>query len=485
MKFMDPTIFDLRLEIPPLGSRDRLGSLHRQLRAAIVAGRLKPGLRLPSSRELAAALGVSRNLAVAAYDLLLSEGYVATRPGGGTFVAAVCLARSKSGPPADPAAVSRLAPFWRSADPAAPAALVAAPRYDFAVGLPDQGEFSFETWRRLSARALRQLSKMPAGYAEPEGRPALREAIARHVSFARAVACTADDVVVTSGAQQAFDLLARVLVTPAKTMVAVENPGYPPLHRAFAAAGAKLAAVPVDDEGLVVERLPGGAKVVCVTPSHQFPLGMAMSMRRRTALLEFARAHGAVVIEDDYDGEFRYTGRPLDALQTLDRNASVFYVGTFSKSLFPALRLGYVIAPAWARAAVVAAKRQADWHAALPGQDTLAAFIAEGHLARHVRKMRGVYADRREALIQAIEATLARRVRLVPSEGGLHLSLKLPGRQTGAALAARAAEHGIRLSELGRFALSRPAPNGIALGFGMIPVQRIAPAIDKLDSLLR
>src|SRR6185436_17297532 len=214
---------------------------------------------------------------------------------------------------------------------------------------------------------------------------------ARHVSFARAVACDPDDVTVTAGAQQAFDLLARILVVPKRTVVALENPGYPPLRAAFAAAGARIAAVPVDEQGLIVERLPAQAKIVCVTPSHQFPLGAVMSASRRAALLEFAQRQGAVVIEDDYDGEFRFTDRPLDALQTLDRTESVFYVGTFSKSLLPALRLGYIVAPSWARAALVAAKATMDGYCGPHTQNTVAALVRGGFLSSYVRKMHRVY----------------------------------------------------------------------------------------------
>ena len=210
------------------------------------------------------------------------------------------------------------------------------------------------------------------------------------MSFTRAVAARPEDVVVTTGAQQAFDLLARILVTPGRTLVALEDPGYPPLRAAFRAAGARLVPVPVDAEGLVVARVPRAAGIVCVTPSHQFPLGTAMSIERRTALLALAQARGLVVIEDDYDSEFRFGGRPLEALQTLDRSASVFYVGTFSKSLSPLLRTGFVVAPPWARDALVAAKRASDGENPPLPQEALALLIAEGHLARHVRRMRRV-----------------------------------------------------------------------------------------------
>jgi len=263
---MDP-VFEFPILLPPRDSRGLLRALHAQLRAAILDGRLKPGLRLPSTRRVAVAYGISRNTAVAAFDLLLSEGYLVTRRGSGAYVAdALPQPVRRKVPPADAANDRRLNAFWRK-PPAAFGDASAAPlRHDFRIGVPDVTRFPFDIWRRLSARALRALSRRRAAYAEPQGQPRLREAIARHVSFARAVACGSDDVIVTAGAQQAFDLIARILVTPGRTVVAIENPGYPPLRAAFAAAGAKLAPVRVDAQGLVVERLPHEARVVCVTP---------------------------------------------------------------------------------------------------------------------------------------------------------------------------------------------------------------------------
>ncbi|MGH8172520.1 MAG: PLP-dependent aminotransferase family protein, partial [Rhodanobacteraceae bacterium] len=312
----------------------------------------------------------------------------------------------------------------------------------------------------------------------------LREAIARHVSFARAVACVPDDILVTAGAQQAFDLLARILVTPGRTVVAIENPGYPPVRAAFAAAGAKLAAVRVDAQGLVVERIPRDARVICVTPSHQFPLGSAMSAQRRAALLDLARKQGAVVIEDDYDGEFRFGGRPLDALQTLDRAESVFYVGTFSKSLFPAIRLGYVVAPPWARAALVAAKQCADWHCGVIEQDTLAAFIAEGHLVRYVRRMRGVYAARRDALLAALESDFSRWLEPVPNVAGLHLTAFTRTGLDADALVARARAESIGIGSLRPY-YTGAARSGIAFGYGTIGQRDIVEALTRLRRALQ
>lgn len=482
---MEP-IFEIAIDLPPPGSRHRLRTLHQQLRAAILDGRLKPELRLPATRDLAAALKISRNTAVAAYEQLLSEGYVVARPGAGTYVANVRPAARRRPPTAIRSdAQSRLAPFWRT-PPSVPHPAPPEERaYDFRVGLSDKTHFPYRVWRRLSARALRGISRTPVAYADPAGEPGLRQAIARHVSLTRAVASQAEDVVVTVGAQQGFDLLARILVTPGRTTVAVEDPGYPAARAAFAAAGATIAPVPLDTEGLVVERLPDNARIVVVTPSHQFPLGTVTSMRRRKALLQFAEARGAVIIEDDYDGEFRYGGRPLDALQTLDRSGSVFYVGTFSKSLFPALRLGFVVPPPWARPALVAAKQLADWHGPVLAQETLTAFIAEGHLARHVRRMRKVYGERRAVLLSSVARHCGDGLVPIPGEAGLHLAARLVGRVRARAVVAEAAAHGVHVQAVQLYACATPAPNALAFGLGMIDTDRIDAGIRALATAIK
>ncbi|HUA79498.1 MAG TPA: PLP-dependent aminotransferase family protein [Dyella sp.] len=476
--------FEFPLALPERGSRQRLAALHGQLRAAILDERLKPGLRLPATRALADALKVSRNTVVAAYDLLLSEGYIEARRGAGNFVANLALRKD---PHHAKAATSpsdkRLAAYWRNLA-GMPAPMPGRFAYDFRLGIPDSRAFPYDIWRRLSARALRQLSKAAPLYDLAQGRPALREAIAQHISFARAVSCEPDDVIVTSGAQQAFDLLARVLVTPGHTVVAVEDPGYRPLRAVFLAAGARVVGVPVDEEGLIVEQLPLDANVIYVTPSHQFPLGVVMSPRRRIALLAFARARGALVIEDDYDSEFRYSGRPLDALQTLDRNDTVCYVGTFSKCLFPTLRLGYAVVPSWLRTAFVNAKHQTDWHGDVLAQDTLAAFIAEGHLVRHVRHMRKVYAERRDALLDALEQHSCDRLQVWPTDAGLHLAAKLQAGVDAQTLAVRAADEGIRLEALSAYVLDVSAVQAVGFGLGMIETGAIDEAVRKLATLM-
>jgi len=465
-------MLELAITLPPRGSGAVMRVLHRELRGAIIDGRLKPGLRLPSTRILADAWGVSRNTVMGAYDLLLSEGYLFARHGAGTYVAEVLPQRSER--PAvseenDSEPDPRLNAFWRAPPPYLGRAWVSSdiPSHSFfRLGVPDTASFPFHIWRRLLARALRSLAKAPAAYVQAEGRPLLREAIANHVSFARAVACRPENVVVTAGTQQAFDLLARILVTVGRTTVAVEDPGYPPLRAAFAAAGAKLAPVPVDSEGLIVDRLPADAKVICVTPSHQFPLGVAMSMRRRSQLLEFAHNNGAVIIEDDYDGEFRFGTTPRDALQTLDRSGSVFYVGTFSKSLFPGIRLGFVVAPSWARKALSCAKQAGDWHSPLLEQDALATFIGEGHLARHVRKMRKLYSERRELMMSGLQTHFGQWLEPVPSSGGMHLTALSRGSVDIDAIVRSARQRSMDVRPLRAYSLSGTVQAGLVLGYG-------------------
>ena len=479
---MDPSL-ELDLQLAHRGSRNVLASLHAALREAIASGRLAPGLRLPSTRELAARAGVSRNTAVAAYELLASEGWLESRGSAGSFVADL--------PPAavqmsDRASVAPWADsLWLRGELSAlppPIASGPAPAYRFMTGTPDIASFPFDVLRRLQTRALQAVAREPARYSRPQGLPALREAIAGHVSSARAVACTAEDVVITAGAQQAFDLIARILVTPGQTLAAVEDPGYPPPRAALLAAGARLAPVPVDREGLAVDALPAGARIVCVTPSHQFPLGVALSLARRRELLSWAAREQAVVIEDDYDGEFRFTSRPLDALKTLDRDGRVFYVGTFSKSMLPALRIGFIVAPTWARDALVAAKQAADFGTPVLMQMAVADFIAEGHLLRHVRRMRAEYAERRRVLEHMLKRHLGGQADIYPAIAGLHLAAALP--VDCAELARRAWGAGVGVEPLSRYRMSSDGVDGLVFGYGAIGTARIPEAVRRLAKVL-
>lgn len=456
-------------------------TLHRTLRAAILDGRLAGGFRMPATRTLASQLRISRNTVSAAYDLLVAEGYLSPRARARPMVAGVAPRRPRTGTAAQPAGM-RFARFLRAPRPPGQVA-PKLPERSFRLGIPEHRQFPHALWRQLVARVLRAEEKKPFRYPPPAGLPALREAIAQHVAFTRAVACSADDVVVTAGAQQAFDLLARLLVTPGKTRVAVENPGYPPLRAALASAGAELLPVPVDSEGLRVERIPPRVDIVCVTPSHQSPTGAMLSLPRRTALLEFARRHEAVIIEDDYDGEFRFGVRPLDALQTLDRAGCVFYVGTFSKSLFPGLRKGFVVAPPWARDALRAVLACTGPHCDTITQAALAAFIIDGHMARHVRKLLPIYARRRDAVLQGL-ADLSDWLEPVPSGAGLHTSGCLRDPARAETFVTQMRRHAPGAQAWGEYAFAPMPRPGVVFGYGAIDADEIVARLRALRRAL-
>jgi GntR family transcriptional regulator / MocR family aminotransferase len=477
-------IFELDISLPDKDSRQLLEQLHRQLHAAILDGRLKAGFRLPPTREFSKSLGISRNTVVAAYDLLLSEGYLSGRTGSGTFVSDI-RGNTPKKPVKQANYADKLAPFWRNTPKPRTAAAAVKIQFDFRFGYPDIRHFPHHVWRRLSDRALRNATRSGVVHASPEGLPMLREAIVKHVSFSRAVACEPDDIVVTNGSQQAFALLAQILVVPGRTVIAVEDPGYRPARAVFEAAGAKLIPVPVDVAGMVTSKLPRKADIVYTTPTHQSPLGVTMSAARRAELLAYAQACGAVIIEDDYDSEYRFAGRPLDALQTLDRIGCVFYVGTFTKSLLPSLKLGFMVAPSWAWPALTEAKRLQDGQCAALLQETLAAFILEGHLARYVRKMRGIYAGRNQATLDALHRHCAKWLEPLPSSAGLHVAALFKQPMDAARIVAEAAAVNIAIEDLDRFAMSANGQCGLAFGFGNIDAARIGEGVARLANILQ
>ncbi|MES2938554.1 MAG: PLP-dependent aminotransferase family protein [Pseudomonadota bacterium] len=476
-------LLPIDLRIPPAGSGQLLREIHGQLRGAILDGRLAPGFRLPPTRSFAEAYGVSRNTVAAAYEMLASEGHLEARVGSGNYVAAA-RARPRQRAAAAPALAARLQPAWRGL--AAPAEPAAAPlRADFRLGVPDVSQLDLAVWRQLTGRALRDAVRARKGYLAPEGEEALRGAIAGHVAFSRAVACTPPQVVVTAGAQQAFDLLARLFVQPGKTVVAMEEPGYTPARRAFEAAGARIAPVPVDAEGIRVERIPAGAALVYVTPSHQFPLGCVLSAQRRAQLLALAERRNMLVVEDDYDGEFRFGGRPLDALQTLDRAGRVFYVGTFSKSLSPVLRMGYLVAPEWAVAPLAEAKRLADGFCNPLAQLALAAFIAEGGLARHLRRMQRVYAKRRALLLEGLRDALGAWLLPVPGEAGLHLAAwAVPGFDAQR-FVAELRQAGVGVYRAAEYLHGTTGEEALLFGYGDLGEAGIAAGLQAMRELAR
>jgi GntR family transcriptional regulator/MocR family aminotransferase len=380
--------------------------------------------------------------------------------------------------------VSTAMGFWQDQTYAVASAAVPI---DFRPALIDPRLFPFDIYRRVSAGQLRGLEKKPASFKSPQGNQGnfhLREAITTHIALTRAVVCRPEDVVVTSGAQQAFDLLARILVTPGKTVVAVEDPGYPPMRVAFAAVGAQIVAVPVDEEGLIVDRLPPTASVICVCPSHQFPLGVTMSKRRRAALVDFAREHGAVVVEDDYDGEFRYGASPLQSLRAADPADVVFYVGTFSKCMLPSLRLGFVVVPAWARRSMVAAKNCLDWHCSTPLQTGVCAFIREGHLTHHLRKMRRIYLSRRLLLIDLLKRKFLDWLELIPSHYGMHVAVWAREGIDLEPVVEVLAAASVKLHTLRRYYSNPPSRQGLLFGFGAADLPDIERGLALLHAAM-
>nr|WP_221376081.1 PLP-dependent aminotransferase family protein [Actinoplanes polyasparticus] len=438
------------------GTDGKTAAVYRALRTAIVDGRLPAGERLPATRALAADLGVARGSVAAAYERLAAEGYLSSRVGAGTFVAAVSRGRSRRRAASDPL---RPREDW-SWEPLETSGAVRPPRYDFRTGIPDAGLFPFDSWRRLVTAELRLRANNPGTYGDPAGHPGLREAIARYLGVSRGVRTTAADVVVTNGAQHAFDLLARVLVKPGD-VVAVEEPGYPPARRILAALGARVSLVPVDDQGLVVADLPAHCRLVYTTPSHQFPLGRAMSLTRRRELLDWARCRPAAIVEDDYDSEFRFSARPLEPLHSLDSAGRVLYVGTFSKSMLPAVRTGFVLATPGLRDALIAARQLGDGYGQPAVQAALARFLDEGLLARHVRKGGKAYGERHARIVAALAGMP--ELTIVPSAAGLHVAALTEVNST--AVVAAAAKRGLALDDLLDYSGS-PTRHGFVFGFG-------------------
>ncbi len=455
----------------------------RQLRGLIRSGRLATGAQLPPTRLLAEQLGLARQTVAEAYERLALEQLIEARRGRGSFVRALPAAEPER-PAATPvrlASAERIAAFQSLPVPLLRFADSPLARWDFIGGSPEPALFPHEDWRRHLHAAQRQLGNGGA-HAPPAGLTALREAIAEHLAFARGVRCTAADVIVTQGAQQAFDLLIRVLVGPGD-VAAIESPGYPPITGLLQAQGARIAPVPVDDQGLVTDALPPDAKLVYTTPAHQFPMGVAMSAARRRALLAWAARTGAVVIEDDYDSEFRFEGQPRDSLQGLDTDGRVAFVGSFSKTLAPSLRLGYVIAPPALRDALLHAKHLADVHGPSLLQNALARFMAEGAYRKHLRRCVAEYGLRRERLMQGFASLLTPWLTLLPAEAGFHQAALF---KTGSGVDAAQLSALARRVDVGLYPLQGFGADcdGLLMGFGRVAPDAVEAALRRIAELL-
>jgi len=448
--------------------------LYRRYREAIAAGKLHPGDRVPSVRSLASELSLARGTVEMAYQMLVSEGYFVARGAAGTVVS------PRLGSPAEPghAKVSSVTSLHASRR----LPVEAREALPFQLGLPALDAFPRKTWARLAGRNLRTLETLAMTYPDPAGYDPLRRAIATYLGISRGIACSHEQVFVTAGYRGALELARRTLLQTGD-LGWYEDPGYILARQFLERAGMRLEPIPVDEEGLNVtvgQQRAARARFVVVTPTHQSPMGVALSLPRRLELLEWANHRRAWIIEDDYDSEFRYHGRPLPALKSLDRDGRVLYTGTFSKVLFPGLRLAYLVVPA----SQVGKFRDMVDHLPGPGsilpQAMVADFMAQGHFARHLRKMRTLYAARRGYLVDALAQTMGERLHVQPQAGGIHVLAHLNTRQNDKILTATAEAKGLAVQALSHWRMRKASHGGLLMGFA-----NFATAEDAVASVRR
>ncbi|WP_106476034.1 MocR-like pyridoxine biosynthesis transcription factor PdxR [Phytohalomonas tamaricis] len=448
--------------------------LYQALRGWIRDGQLGGGSALPSSRSLARALGIGRNTVLGAYDQLIAEGFLLTRHGAGTFVAGLALETiSKEAP----ASYNDAALSARGQQLAARSALARGRGGAFAPGVPALDQFPYALWQRLVMRHLRRAPQEWFNYQDQGGLPALREALCDYLRLSRSVRCTSEQIIITSGAQQGFELITRLLCDAGDTAW-IEEPGYAGAQASLIGAELDVQPVSVDEHGLVPEDAPAASrpKLIYVTPSHQYPSGVTMTLDRRLELLALAEAHRAWIIEDDYDSEFRYDTRPLAALQGLNADGRVLYLGTFSKVMYPGLRLGYLVVPKTLVTPFRAVNARIYREGQYATQAALAEFIARGHFARHVRRMRDCYRQRQSCLRKVLAPVVAKGVELSAGHAGMHLLAWLPAGMDEMVLVAEGAEYGIVLRPLARHYLGRPARAGLVLGYADATLEDITRA---------
>ncbi|MDQ2802391.1 MAG: PLP-dependent aminotransferase family protein [Pseudomonadota bacterium] len=458
-----------------------------QVRSAVLSGVFGPGAKLPSTRTMASRLGVARASVVAAYEQLLTEGYVDGRAGSGTFVSTdltglVARASRRTaglpGRPAVPIPAQTFAGFERST--------AQADERPFNTGRTLTDARTVEIWRKLTHRAVRSLGANDLGYTDPCGFIELRRSICDYLQAARAVRCDPQQIVVTTGTQHAIDIAIRVLLAPGDD-VWVEDPGYTMTHDQLLLAKARLHPIPVDAQGIVVEagrRSAPRARVAFVTPSHQFPTGVALSMARRLELLDWARGSGAFIVEDDYTSEFRYTGPALASLPGLDDDERVIYVGTLNKALFPGLRIGYAVVPHALLPAFVSARYLSDRQPPSLYQTVVADFMRQGHFAAHIRRMRQMYREQRDALAATLTRRAANHLRIDVPDQGMHLVAYLKDGASDIEIEGTAKRNGIIVRAMSRFYRSAPPRPALMLGFSGFPCQLIVPVAARLAALV-
>ncbi|HEU0310879.1 MAG TPA: PLP-dependent aminotransferase family protein [Sphingomicrobium sp.] len=485
---MEP-IFELPHRNRSDSNQPKAQAVYELLKSAILCGELSSGCRLPPTRTSGKRFGLSRSTMVSIYERLATEDLIEARRGSGTFVA---LRPDRVHPP-DVLAEKPSPPSWLAESLGHKTrqwqnrAAHRQPGTDFELrpGRVDPKQFPFDRFRRSMAKALRQMERSPANYELEQlnqGDHRFRRAIADHATLMRALVCDPERILVTSGAQQALDLLARTLVVSGSTVVAIEDPCFGPLVEPFISAGARIHRIPVDREGMVVDLIPDDTKLVCVAPSSQFPLGITMSANRRHQLVALARDRNVLIIEDDYGGELRTGGSPLKTLYSHDPS-NVFYIGTFSVSMFPSFRLGFVVSPEWAMLPLVRAKSHNDWQSSSVVQAAAAAFIIDGYLSAHIAKMRTIYKGRKLAVINAIDGSFGELLRPIPSAYGVHLAAVGNPTIDWQSVSSRAQHAGVQVFSLAQFYAQVPAP-GLVFGVGVEPEERLRAAVERLASLI-
>lgn len=466
--------------------------LYEELRQAILTGRLLPRQRIPSTRSLSKSLGISRTTVTQSYEQLLSEGYLQTIVGSGTYVCAQLPDDLLHSIPMESAQKITRPPIQLSKYGAKLAntdiSLISEPntQISFRYGRPAFDHFPMQIWRKLLSRHCRVDSNWLDYTTDFLGYKPLREAIACYLSRVRAVRCEPEQVIITNGTQQALYLIMRLLIEPGDA-IALEDPGYPSARRIFLSQAAKLLPIGVDESGLVVKELAEtneSIKLVYVTPSHQFPTGAILSLPRRLELLGWVRQTGALIIEDDYDSEYRYGDRPIPALQGLAQSDSVIYIGTFSKVLFPALRIGYLVLPPSLVSVFARAKWLGDRQLPLLDQLVLTDFITAGHIDRHIRKMRSLYDQRRQILVQALNAHFGKKVKILGEKAGIHLMVKLHTQLTDAEIIQRAAQLGVGIMSAQSCYLNANQQGEFIFGYSELTEQQIQAGISTLAQVL-
>lgn len=466
--------------------------LYHVLRETILAGHLEAGTRLPSTRALACELGLSRNTVMSAVNQLVAEGYLSAQQGSGTYVSDTLPDQKPLTPPAS--AVRRVPAADNPRDLSDRGALLTrhsgSQDYEvqpFAPGALDFADFPIQLWQKLQTKYWRSLDRNLLDYGQEGGYMPLRKAIARYLTLSRSVRVTPEQVLITAGTQQAIDLAARLL-TDHGDEAWIENPSYWGARRALEAAGLRLRPIAVDAEGIAPREVDWHTRprLIYVTPSHQYPLGHVMSLQRRRALLEFAAQRRCWIFEDDYDSEFRYSGRPFASLQGLDAHAQVLYSGTFSKAMYPGIRLGYLVVPP----DLLGAFNTGLYDLYRPGQLMLQAaltdFITDGHLQTMVRRLRVTYQARRDALARSLVQALGARGRISGQDSGLHLCLVFTDDAVDdEAVAAACAAHRLSVRPLSRYYLGAPHQRGLVIGYAYAPIERITPWARKLGEIVR